>query len=178
VGTVPISRAELVRSLVGQDVTRVPEKVLDIERLLVRIAEWRAAGETIVFTNGCFDILHVGHITLFEECRRFGSKLVVAINTDASVRLLKGPTRPIVDESERAQILSALSATDAVISFDEPTPLRLILAIRPDVVVKGGDYSEQTVVGATEVKSWGGRVEIVPTVAGFSSTSIIQKLQL
>lgn len=177
VGTVPVSKYEVVAALTGSFATQAEEKILDLSRLAIRMEEWRSAGETIVFTNGCFDILHVGHITLLEGCRKFGSKLIVAINSDSSVRRLKGPTRPIVGERERARILSALSATDAVIVFDEETPLDLIRALRPNVLVKGGDYIEATVVGATDMKSWGGRVEIISTVAGFSTTDIVHKLK-
>jgi D-beta-D-heptose 7-phosphate kinase / D-beta-D-heptose 1-phosphate adenosyltransferase len=177
VGTVPISKYELVAALTSSSATQVEEKILDLSRLAVRVEAWRAAGETIVFTNGCFDILHVGHITLLEGCRKFGSKLIVAINSDSSVKGLKGSTRPIVGERERARILSALSATDAIIVFDQETPLELIKALRPNVLVKGGDYTEATVVGAADMKSWGGRVEIVPTVAGFSTSGVVHKLK-
>lgn len=175
-GTVPIERHELVAALTEFSGTESQEKSLDLDRLLVRAAEWRASGHTIVFTNGCFDILHVGHITLLEACRCFGSKVVVGINSDVSVRGLKGPGRPIVGERERARILAALAATDAVVVFDGPTPIDVILALRPDVLVKGGDYVEETVVGATAVRGWGGRVAIVPTVEGFSTTSVVRKL--
>jgi D-beta-D-heptose 7-phosphate kinase / D-beta-D-heptose 1-phosphate adenosyltransferase len=175
-GTIPIERHELVAALTEFSGTETQEKALDLDRLLVRAAEWRASGHTIVFTNGCFDILHVGHIALLEACRRFGGKVVVGINSDASVSGLKGPTRPIVGEHERARILAALAATDAVVVFDSPTPIDLILALRPDVLVKGGDYVEETVVGAAAVKSWGGRVAIVPTVEGFSTTNVVRKL--
>jgi rfaE bifunctional protein nucleotidyltransferase chain/domain len=152
------------------------EKVLPRERLRLRAAEWRATGQRLVFTNGCFDLLHVGHITLLEKCREFGDKLIVGINSDASVQRLKGPQRPLVKEGDRARILAALAATDAITIFDEDTPLELLKAFRPDVIVKGGDYSEATVVGAAEVRSWGGRVEIVPTVPGFSTTAIVNKM--
>jgi D-beta-D-heptose 7-phosphate kinase/D-beta-D-heptose 1-phosphate adenosyltransferase len=175
-GTVPIARHELAAALTEVSGTEAREKVLDLDRLLVRAAEWRASGHTIVFTNGCFDILHVGHIALLEDCRRFGDKVVVGINTDASVSRLKGPGRPVVGERERARILAALSATDAIVAFDAPTPFDLIVALQPDVLVKGGDYTEESVVGAPEVKSWGGRVVIVPTVQGFSTTNIVNKL--
>ncbi len=176
VGTVPIARHELAAALTEFSGTETPEKILDLDRLLVRAAEWRAAGNTVVFTNGCFDILHVGHIALLEDCRRFGDKVVIGINSDASVSRLKGPDRPIVGERERARILAALAAIDAVVTFDAPTPIDLIVALRPDVLVKGGDYTEETVVGAPEVGSWGGRVVIVPTVEGFSTTNIVRKL--
>jgi rfaE bifunctional protein nucleotidyltransferase chain/domain len=149
--------------------------VLTLEALRARASAWRSAGQRIVFTNGCFDLLHIGHITLLEDARRLGDRLVVGINSDASVSGLKGPTRPIVGERERGRILAALAAVDAVLVFDEPTPLRLIEALRPDVIVKGGDYSEETVVGAREVRSWGGCVKIIPTVEGFSTTKLIEK---
>lgn len=176
VGTVPIARHELVAALTRSTVTTAGEKVLDLERLKMRVAEWRASGETIVFTNGCFDLLHIGHITLLEECRRFGSKLVLGLNADASICRLKGPSRPIVGERERARVMAALASVDAVTLFAEDTPLELIRAIRPNVLVKGGDYTVETVVGHEDVIAAGGRVEIVPTVEGFSTTNIVKKL--
>ena len=175
-GTAPISRNELVAELTTSAAIGIPEKVLDREQLLVRIAGWRATGHRIVFTNGCFDILHIGHITLLEQCRQFGDKLIVAINSDASVQCLKGPSRPVVKQNDRARVLAALASTDAVTIFDEQTPLDLIRRIRPDVLVKGGDYTTATVVGAEDMMTWGGRVEIVPTVPGHSSTSIIERM--
>ena len=175
VGTVPVERDELLSSLMPEIELHAQEKVLTPEQLKLRAAAWRSAGESVVFTNGCFDLLHIGHITLLEDARREGDRLVVAINSDASVCWLKGPTRPIVGERERARILAALAAVDAVIVFDDPTPLRLIEALRPDVIVKGGDYREETVVGAEQVRSWGGRVKIVPTVEGFSTTKLIAR---
>jgi D-beta-D-heptose 7-phosphate kinase/D-beta-D-heptose 1-phosphate adenosyltransferase len=175
VGTVPVDRDELLTSLMPEIELRAEEKVLTLDDLKVRIAAWRSAGQRIVFTNGCFDLLHIGHITLLEDARREGDRLIVAINSDASVQELKGPTRPIVRERERGRILAALAAVDAVIVFDEPTPLELIVALRPDVIVKGGDYKEDDIVGAKEVRSWGGRVKIVPTVEGFSTTKLIAK---
>ena len=173
-GTVPIARHELVAALTEFSGTNSDEKALALNQLEVRVAEWRASGHTIVFTNGCFDILHVGHIALLETCRRLGGKVVVGINSDASVSCLKGPTRPVVKERERARMLAALAATDAVVVFDAPTPIDLVLALRPDVLVKGGDYTEESVVGAPEVRSWGGRVVIAPTVDGFSTTNILK----
>jgi D-beta-D-heptose 7-phosphate kinase/D-beta-D-heptose 1-phosphate adenosyltransferase len=176
VGTVPIAAHELVALLTPSSGIRGGEKVLDGERLAKRVAEWRAAGETIVFTNGCFDLLHVGHVTLLEDCHRFGSKLVLGLNSDASVGRLKGPTRPVVGENERARVMAALAAVDAVVLFEEDTPIELIRAVKPDVLVKGGDYSVDTVVGHEDVVAGGGRVEIVPTVEGFSTTNIVRKL--
>ena len=176
VGTVPIAQHELVAALTPSSGIRSGEKVLDRERLAKRVAEWRASGETIVFTNGCFDLLHVGHVTLLEECHKFGSKLVLGLNTDASVQRLKGASRPVVGEKERARVMSALASVDAVVLFDEDTPLELIRAVRPDVLVKGGDYNVETVVGHEAVIANGGRVEIVPIVEGFSTTNLVRKL--
>ncbi len=176
VGTVPIAQHELIALLTPSSGLSAGEKILDLERIQKRVAEWRASGETIVFTNGCFDLLHVGHITLLEDCRRFGTKLVLGLNADSSVCRLKGPTRPIVGERERARVMAALAAVDAVVLFEEDTPLELIRALRPNVLVKGGDYSVETVVGHEEVLGYGGRVEIVPTVEGFSTTNIVKKL--
>jgi D-beta-D-heptose 7-phosphate kinase/D-beta-D-heptose 1-phosphate adenosyltransferase len=177
VGTVPIAQHELIAALTPSSGIRGGEKVLDGERLAKRVAEWRAAGETIVFTNGCFDLLHIGHVTLLEDCHRYGSKLVLGLNSDASVSRLKGPTRPVVVENERARVMAALAAVDAVVLFEEDTPIELIRAVKPDVLVKGGDYSVETVVGHEVVIAAGGRVEIVPTVEGFSTTSLVKKLK-
>jgi len=175
VGTAPIQREELLGALSQQIPLPMDEKVLPPERLLARVASWRWAGERIVFTNGCFDILHIGHIRLLEEARRRGERLIVGLNSDASVRRLKGGSRPVVGQDERARVLAALSAVDAVVLFEEDTPLRLIEALRPDVLVKGGDYTEDNVVGAREVRAWGGRVELIPLVPGASTTRLIAK---
>jgi D-beta-D-heptose 7-phosphate kinase/D-beta-D-heptose 1-phosphate adenosyltransferase len=175
VGTVPVEKHELLAALAPQIALHAEDKVLSHDELVQRVALWKANGERVVFTNGCFDLLHIGHITVLEQARRFGDRLIVAINSDASVHGLKGPSRPIVGENERARVLAALAAVDAVALFGEPTPLELILAVRPDVIVKGGDYVPETVVGASEVLSWGGQVKIVPIVEGFSTTQLIAK---
>ncbi|WP_263365903.1 bifunctional D-glycero-beta-D-manno-heptose-7-phosphate kinase/D-glycero-beta-D-manno-heptose 1-phosphate adenylyltransferase HldE [Edaphobacter bradus] len=175
-GTVPIAQHELIAELTPSTGLTAGDKILDLERVKKRVAEWRASGESIVFTNGCFDLLHVGHITLLEDCRRFGTKLVLGLNADASVCRLKGPTRPIVGERERARVMAALASVDAVVLFEQDTPLELIRALKPDVLVKGGDYTIETVVGHEDVIAYGGRVEIVPTVEGFSTTNIVKKL--
>jgi D-beta-D-heptose 7-phosphate kinase/D-beta-D-heptose 1-phosphate adenosyltransferase len=141
-------------------------------------AEWRRrARGRVVFTNGVFDLLHPGHIDILSNARAQGDALVVGVNSDDSVRRLKGPSRPVRNERERAYVLAALSDVDAVVVFDEDTPLELIRRLRPDVLVKGGDYTRATVVGADDVESWGGRVVIVPLVPGQSTTSIIEKLR-
>jgi len=137
---------------------------------------WQQAGETVVFTNGCFDILHAGHVTYLEQARSLGNRLVIGLNTDASVRRLKGARRPIVPQAARARLLAALQAVDMVVCFDEDTPLALIQTLCPDILVKGGDYTEATIVGADFVKGKGGRVEVIPFLNGFSTSNIIEKI--
>jgi rfaE bifunctional protein nucleotidyltransferase chain/domain len=140
--------------------------------------DWReAAPGRVVFTNGVFDLLHPGHVDVLTAARRCGDALVVGLNSDASVRRLKGPERPVRGEAERAYVLAALEAVDAVVVFGEDTPLELVRRLEPDVIVKGGDYSEATVVGAREVRARGGDVVIVPLTPGQSTTSIIEKLR-
>lgn len=175
VGTVPIQREELLGALSKEMEAGPEEKVVPLEVLRARVAGWRSRGLRVVFTNGCFDLLHVGHITLLDQARRMGDRLVVAVNSDRSVRGLKGRRRPLVREQDRTQVLAALAAVDAVVVFDEATPLRVIESLRPDVLVKGGDYSESDVVGAAEVRGWGGRLELVPLVAGCSTSSLIER---
>jgi len=175
VGTVPAEKHELLAALSPQIALHAEDRVVTRSDLVRRVALWKANGERVVFTNGCFDLLHIGHITLLEEARRCGDRLIVAINSDASVSALKGPSRPIVGEQERARVLAALAAVDAVVIFDEPTPLELIVAVQPNVLVKGGDYKAEAVVGAREMESWGGDVKIVPLVQGFSTTRLIEK---
>lgn len=131
----------------------------------------------VVFTNGVFDLLHPGHIDVLTAARRAGDALVVGLNSDASVRRLKGPTRPIRSEAERAYVLAALAAVDAVVVFEQDTPLELIRVLEPDVLVKGGDYTEATIVGAPEVRARGGDVVVVPLTPGHSTTSTIAKLR-
>jgi D-beta-D-heptose 7-phosphate kinase/D-beta-D-heptose 1-phosphate adenosyltransferase len=131
----------------------------------------------VVFTNGVFDLLHPGHIDILTAARARGDAMIVGVNTDASVKRLKGPTRPIRSESERIYVLAALEAVDCVVLFEQDTPLELVRVLRPDVIVKGGDYSEETIVGAKEVKSWGGDVVVIPLTPGQSTTSIIEKFK-
>jgi D-beta-D-heptose 7-phosphate kinase / D-beta-D-heptose 1-phosphate adenosyltransferase len=173
VGTVPVEKHELLAALAPEIAIHTTSKVVDRADLIRRVMLWKANGQHVVFTNGCFDLLHVGHITLLEQARRLGDKLIVAVNNDDSIRTLKGPERPIVGERERARVLAALAAVDAVVIFPEATPLELILAVQPDVIVKGGDYRMDTIVGAREVQSWGGQVRIIPLVEGFSTTSLV-----
>ncbi len=149
-----------------------------------KLMDWSAALQwregysgTVVFTNGVFDLLHPGHVDLLLAARNEGDALVVAINTDESVRRLKGPSRPVRTTSERAVVLAALEVVDAVVAFDHDTPLELIRHLKPDVLVKGGDYTEATIVGAPDVRARGGRVVVVPLTAGHSTTSTIERLR-
>lgn len=176
VGTAPISRAELLHELTLESASEQVDKVCDLDALLPRVAAWRATGQRIVFTNGCFDLLHAGHVTYLERARKLGDRLIVGLNTDRSVSALKGPSRPVIHEADRARVMAALESVDAVILFDEDTPLNLIHAIRPDVLAKGSDYAEDQVVGGQEVKSWGGKVALVELVPGRSTSGIIGKL--
>jgi rfaE bifunctional protein nucleotidyltransferase chain/domain len=140
--------------------------------------DWRRRVQgRVVFTNGVFDLLHSGHIDVLARARAQGDALIVGLNSDSSVKRLKGPGRPIQNEGERAYVLAALQDVDAVVAFSEDTPLELIQRLRPDVLVKGGDYEPNTVVGREQVESWGGRVVIVPLRPGLSTTAIIDKLR-
>ncbi len=130
---------------------------------------------TIVFTNGCFDLLHRGHVYYLSRARELGSLLVVGLNSDASTSILKGPERPINDQQARAEVLGALGFVDYVVIFEEETPLELIKAVRPDILIKGGDYKAEEIVGYNEVISWGGKVETIPVLEGYSSSSMIQR---
>jgi D-glycero-beta-D-manno-heptose 1-phosphate adenylyltransferase len=150
---------------------------LDLPALLARRREWRAQGRRVVFTNGCFDLLHPGHVALLEAARALGDVLVVAINSDASVRGLKGEGRPLVPEAERAEALGALEAVDAVVVYGEPTPREVVAALLPDVLVKGADWAEDAIVGREEVEAAGGRVERVALVPGRSTTALVERIR-
>jgi D-beta-D-heptose 7-phosphate kinase/D-beta-D-heptose 1-phosphate adenosyltransferase len=140
-------------------------------------AQWRAQGRRVAFTNGCFDLLHPGHVRLLEAARAEADALVVAINSDASVARLKGPERPVIPQGERAEVLLGLDAVDAVVIYDEPTPIDVIEALRPDVLVKGADWALDAIVGRAEVESWGGAVVRVPLVPGRSTTGILERIR-
>jgi len=153
-------------------------RVLDRALLLPAIADDRRAGRTIVFTNGCFDLVHVGHVRSLRDARALGDRLVVGLNGDASAaRLGKGPGRPIFGEAERAELLAALEMVDYVTIFDEDTPLELIRAVAPDVLVKGGDWSEAEIVGADVVRARGGRVERMRYHPGLSTTELLRRIR-
>lgn len=152
-------------------------KILSLSDLRQKASEWRSTGKTIVFTNGCFDVLHAGHIASLVEAAKHGDVLVVGLNADVSVKKLKGESRPVNDEKARATVMAALGVVDAVTIFSEPTPRELIVSIMPDVLVKGGDYKVEEIAGAKEVIENGGKVVINPILEGFSTTSIIEKLK-
>lgn len=151
------------------------EKILSRTAARTAVRAAQRAGETIVFTNGCFDLLHVGHVRSLEQARSFGDRLLVAVNRDASVRRLKGPRRPIVPERQRAEVLAALGCVDWVVLFGQETPISLIRALRPDVLAKGGEYKLDEIVGREDMASWGGRVERLRVVQGIRSTKMIDR---
>jgi D-glycero-beta-D-manno-heptose 1-phosphate adenylyltransferase len=154
----------------------IKAKIHTIESIGGELEKWRDAGDTIVFTNGCFDLLHLGHINYLADAADLGSRLIIAVNTDASVSTFKGPQRPLKDEKSRAIILAALQFTDAIILFGEPTPMNLISHILPDVLVKGGDYQISEIVGHEIIQENGGKVLTIPITEGYSTTNIEQKI--
>lgn len=151
-------------------------KVFDLSGLQHQLRRWRLLGKTISFTNGVFDILHRGHISSLSDAAKEADLLVVGVNSDASVKRLKGESRPVYDQDSRAFVLASLLMVDAVVIFEEDTPLELINVVNPDVLVKGGDYTLEQIVGAKEVMAAGGRVVINPIIPGFSTTSALKKI--
>lgn len=152
-------------------------KILSWEEGAQAARAWQAEGQKIVFTNGCFDIVHLGHIDYLEKARNLGDRMVLGLNTDASVSSIKGPLRPVVNEYARARLMASLGFVDAVILFGEPTPLELIQTICPDILVKGDDYTVENIVGADFVVNRGGAVKTIPLVKGYSTTSLIEKIK-
>jgi len=175
IGAAPVTWSELAREIEGGPHYE-GTKILGLVELQKVVSRARGQGKKVVFTNGCFDILHVGHIQLLQRCRKLGDLLVVGLNDDASVRRLKGENRPLIGQADRAHVMAALDAVDYVTLFSEPTPMALIEALRPDVLVKGGDYALDEVVGRDFVESYGGHVEIVPLVEGFSTSDIVRRI--
>lgn len=173
VGTYPVHRDELLKDLLTEERKQGRGyRTLSWEEIASLAATWKACGEKVVFTNGCFDILHVGHVTYLEKAARLGKHLIVGLNTDASVRRLKGETRPLVHELDRARVLAALACVDAVVLFDEDTPAELIKRIKPDILVKGGDYKPEQVVGREDA----GEVQIIDFEDGYSTTGVVEKI--
>ena len=176
VGTYAVGRGELLDAIVEDQPSGPSGKVKSVEDAALVAEEWKKQGNRVVFTNGCFDILHAGHVHCIEKAKEQGDRLVVGLNSDRSVKMNKGPGRPLNPQELRAKVLSALAAVDMVVVFEEKTPLALINALRPDVLAKGGDYREKEVVGAREVASWGGKVVLVPLLEGLSTTKIFGKI--
>ncbi len=174
-GTAAISAPELRRAVQREQGSE--RGVLSLDQLLLAIEDARAHGEKIVFTNGCFDILHAGHVTYLEQARAQGDRLIVGVNDDGSVTRLKGPGRPINSVDRRMAVLAGLGAVDWVVSFAEDTPERLLSEVRPDVLVKGGDYGVDQVVGADIVKAYGGEVRVLGLVENSSTTAIVEKIR-
>jgi D-beta-D-heptose 7-phosphate kinase/D-beta-D-heptose 1-phosphate adenosyltransferase len=154
----------------------VHDKLLSLTDLSRRRCGWRTVSHRTVFTNGVFDLIHPGHLTYLAQAAGLGHRLIVGVNSDESVRRLKGDGRPVMPLAARMQLLASLFFVDGVIAFAEDTPINLITTLRPDVLVKGGDYTEATMVGAPEVRSWGGEVEVVPFVEGYSTTGILEDI--
>ena len=156
---------------------KINTKIFSLDDLKNQVNAWKQAGEEVVFTNGCFDIIHRGHIEVLAQTADLGDRLIIGLNSDSSIQKLKGEDRPIIDEQARAILLAALSFVDAVILFPEDTPINLISTLLPDVLAKGGDYEIETIVGYEIVQNNGGEVILVPFVDGFSSTIIIDKIK-
>jgi len=175
VGTSTVTPEEILEAA-GRQHPDADRKLHGRQALARLLAARRAQGQTVVFTNGCFDLLHVGHVKYLQAARQLGDLLVLGLNSDASIRRLKGPKRPLIGQDERAHILAALDCIDFVVIFDEDTPLDLIAALRPDILVKGADYTPEGVVGKDLVESWGGRVELIQFVDGKSTTNIIDRI--
>ena len=155
----------------------MPEKVQSRDQIRATAARAKTQGKKIVFTNGCFDLLHVGHLRVLREAKKLGNILIVAINSDRSVREIKGVDRPVVPGKERAELIAALEMVDYVTLFDEADPIPLLREIKPDVLVKGGDWGEAGVVGRELVEGWGGKVAVIPFLEGHSTTNIIEKVE-
>ncbi|MBV8061349.1 MAG: D-glycero-beta-D-manno-heptose 1-phosphate adenylyltransferase, partial [Alphaproteobacteria bacterium] len=177
IGTATTTVDDLSQEIMRSHSENSAQNVLQLQQAKDLVERWRAKGQKIGFTNGCFDLIHPGHISLLRQARAACDKLIVGLNTDASVQRLKGPTRPVQNELSRATILSAFSDVDAVVLFDEDTPIDLIKALRPDVLIKGADYTVETVVGSDLVQGWGGKVVLADLVAGQSTTSTITRMQ-
>jgi D-beta-D-heptose 7-phosphate kinase / D-beta-D-heptose 1-phosphate adenosyltransferase len=175
-GTATVSRQELLDALHLDDLVATDRKVASLEEAVEQATEWRRRGLKVGFANGCFDLIHPGHVRLLSEARAACDRLIVALNTDASVKRLKGPTRPLQNEMARATVMASMSPVDLVTLFDEDTPLEMIEALRPDVLVKGSDYTVDQVVGADLVQTWGGKVVLVTLREGHSTTGTIRRM--
>lgn len=153
------------------------DKLRSLEEIISITAQARQKGKAVVFTNGCFDLLHRGHVHLLRQAKAAGDLLIVALNSDRSVKTIKGPARPILPEADRAELIGAMEMVDYIVIFDEPDPYKLIAAIQPTVLVKGGDWSESEIIGADLVRQWGGRVDVIPYLKGFSTSEMIERIR-
>ncbi|MBT3170968.1 MAG: D-glycero-beta-D-manno-heptose 1-phosphate adenylyltransferase, partial [Rhodospirillaceae bacterium] len=176
-GPAVVYAADLLHAVRASDLTSSEAKIVPLTAALEAIEKWRLEGQKMGFTNGCFDLLHPGHISLLRQSKSNCGRLIVGLNSDASVRRLKGEDRPVQSESARAQVLASLETIDLVVIFGEDTPIKMIEAIRPDVLIKGGDYRIEEVVGAAFVQGYGGKVLLANTEPGFSTSKTIEKLQ-
>jgi D-beta-D-heptose 7-phosphate kinase/D-beta-D-heptose 1-phosphate adenosyltransferase len=175
-GTAVVTPAELIEAEMSQHASLAHAKVTPVDELAGQVEAWRRQGLKVGFTNGCFDILHRGHVAYLAQARSWCDRLVVALNTDASVRRLKGEGRPVNDLDSRAVVIGGLASVDRVTAFDDPTPIALIERLRPDVLIKGADYTREAVVGGDLVESWGGEVRLATFQDGYSTTKTIEKL--
>jgi len=176
IGTATVSPDELVEAAISAHIAPAEAKVATAQRMVEEVARWRAKGLRIGFTNGCFDILHKGHVAYLAQARAWCDRLIVGLNSDESVHALKGEGRPVNDLESRALVLAGLGGVDLVVPFEEATPVKLIEAARPDVLIKGADYTEDQVVGGDLVRSWGGEVKLAPIVEGYSTTAAIARM--
>jgi len=175
-GTAVVTPAELIEAEMSQHAALAQSKVTPLDELADQVEAWKRQGLKVGFTNGCFDILHRGHVAYLSQARSWCDRLVVALNTDASVRRLKGEGRPVNDLDSRAAVIGGLASVDRVTAFDDPTPIALIERLKPDVLIKGSDYTKDKVVGAAEVESWGGEVRLADFADGYSTTKTIEKM--
>ena len=176
IGTEPVSLEDLKDFFVTNDSSIVSNKIFKLEEMGPKAAQLKKQGKTIGFTNGCFDILHSGHVSYLNEAKKNVDFLILGLNTDSSIKKIKGSSRPIVDQENRAQVLSGLSSVDAIVFFNENTPIKLIKIIQPHFLIKGNDYKVEEVVGHKEIKKWAGEVMLIDLIPGQSSTNIIKKI--
>jgi len=176
-GTAVVTPGELIEAALAAHQAPAEAKVCTPQRMAEEVARWKARGLRVGFTNGCFDILHKGHVAYLNQARSWCDRLIVGVNDDASVRRLKGESRPVNDLESRAVVLAGLGAVDLVVPFEADTPIDLIELARPDVLIKGADYSEDQVVGAAQVRSWGGEVRLAQIVDGYSTTAALNRMQ-
>ena len=176
IGTKPVTKSELEAELKKNSASHKFSKIVTPKAALKKIKKWKLNNETIVFTNGCFDLLHPGHIDLLNKAKESGDRLIIGLNSDKSVKIIKGENRPILTELDRASILSSLSSVDLVIIFDDDTPVKLLEQFKPDILIKGSDYKDEKVVGQELVESYGGKVKFIPILHEYSFTKLKDKM--